>query len=240
LGTAEFAYNNKVHLSTKTSPFKANYGQDPRMGFEVRKKGKYKGVEKFVVKMKEIQEEARAALGKVQEKMKKYVDRKRAEVNEYKVGDLVMLSTKDLKYQMMERRTEKLTERFVGPYKIKKIISSNAVELELSSTVKIHLVVNVSRIQRYVGQVEGQRKKQPAPVVIKGEEEWEVERILNKRQIRGKDKYLVQWKGFTAESDTWEGKENLENAKEAIEEYEREYRRDMEDVRRQKKEEEIF
>jgi len=77
-----------------------------------------------------------------------------------------MLSTKDLKYQMMERRTEKLTERFVGPYKIKKIISLNTVELELPSTVKIHPVVNVSRIQRYVGQVEGQRKEQPAPVVI--------------------------------------------------------------------------
>jgi len=43
-----------------------------------------------------------------------------------------------------------------------------------------------------------------------------------------------------AESDTWEGKENLENAKEVIEEYEREYRRDIEDVRRQEKEEEIF
>ena len=112
--------------------------------------------------------------------MKKYTDRKRREVDEYKVGDLVMLSTKDLKYQMMGRRTEKLMERFVGPYKIKKIILSNTVELELPSTVKIHPVVNVSRIQRYVGQVEGQRKEQPAPVVIKGEEEWEVERILNK------------------------------------------------------------
>ena len=76
----------------------------------------------------------------------KYVDRKRAEVDEYKVGDLVMLSTKDLKYQMARRRTEKLTERFVGPYRIKKIVLSNAVELELPSTVKIHLVVNVSRI----------------------------------------------------------------------------------------------
>ena len=54
LGTAEFAYNNKVHLSTKTSPFKANYGQDPRMGFEVRRKGKYKGAEKFMTKIKEI------------------------------------------------------------------------------------------------------------------------------------------------------------------------------------------
>ena len=56
---------------------------------------------------------------------------------------------------MVRRRTEKLTERFVGPYKIKKIISSNTVELELPSTVKIHPVVNVSRIQRYVVQVEG-------------------------------------------------------------------------------------
>jgi len=180
LGTAEFAYNNKVYSSTQTSPFKANYGQDPRMGFEGRKKGKYMGAEKFVEKMKEIQEEAKAVLKKAQEDMRKYTDRKRSDIDEYKVGDLVMLSTKDLKYQMVGRRTEKLTERFVGPYKIKEIISSNAVKLELPSTVRIHLVVNISRIRRYVGQVEGQKKKQPAPVIIEGEEEWEVERILNK------------------------------------------------------------
>ena len=146
LGTAEFAYNNKMHSSTKVSPFKANYGQDPRMGFEIRRKGKYEGAEKFVTKIKEIQEEAKAALGKAQEEMKKYADKKRGEVDDYKVEDLVMLSTKDLKYQIVGRRTEKLIERFVGPYRIKKIISSNVVELELPSTVKIHLVVNVSRI----------------------------------------------------------------------------------------------
>jgi len=171
LGIAEFAYNNKVHSSTKTSPFKANYRQDPRMGFEIRRKGKYEGAEKFVIKMKKVQEEAKVVLGKAQEKMKKYADRKRTEADKYKVGDLVMLSTKDLKYQMVGKRTEKLTERFVGPYKIKKIVLSNIVELELPSTIKIHSVVNVSRIQRYVGQVEGQRKEQPAPVVIEEEEE---------------------------------------------------------------------
>jgi len=138
------------------------------------------GAEKFVKKIKEIQEEAKVVLGKVQEDMKKYADRRRSEVDEYKVEDLVMLSTKDLKYQMVRRRTEKLIERFVGPYKVQKIVSSNAVKLELPSTVKIHLVVNVSRIRRYVGQIEEQRKEQPAPVIIEGEEEWEVERILNK------------------------------------------------------------
>jgi len=151
LGTAEFAYNNKVHLSTQTLPFKANYGQDPRMGFEGRKKGKYAEAEKFVERMKEIQEEAKAALKKAQEDMRKYTDKKRSDIDEYKVGDLVMLSTKDLKYQMVGRRTKKLTERFVGPYKIRKIISLNAVKLELPSTVRIYPVVNISRIHRYVG-----------------------------------------------------------------------------------------
>jgi len=64
LGMAEFAYNNKVHTDTKVSPFKANQGQDPRMGFEMKKKGKYKGAEKFVKKMRSVQEEAKAALQK--------------------------------------------------------------------------------------------------------------------------------------------------------------------------------
>ena len=180
LGTAEFAYNNKAYSSTQTTPFKANYGQNPRMGFKGKKKRKYEGVKKFIKKMKEIQKEARAALGKAQDEMKKYADKKRGEVDDYKVGDLVMLSTKDLKYQMVGRRTEKLTERFVGPYKVKRIVLANAVELELPSTIRIHLVVNISRIYKYVGQVEGQKKEQPALVIIEGEEEWEVERILNK------------------------------------------------------------
>jgi len=210
------------------------------MGFKERKKGKYAGAEKFIKKIKEIQEEAKAALGKVQADMKKYADKKRSNVEEYKVGDLVMLSTKDLKYQMVGRRTEKLTERFVGPYKVKKVVSTNAVELELPAMVKIHPVVNVSRIHRYIGQVEGQKKEQPALVIIEGEEEWEVECILNKRKVRGKDKYLVRWKGFMAESDTWEGRENLENAKETIKEFKKEYQQDMEDVAWQECEEETF
>jgi len=54
LGTAEFAYNNKVHTGTKVSPFKVNQGQDPRIGFEMRKKGKYERAEKFAEKMRNM------------------------------------------------------------------------------------------------------------------------------------------------------------------------------------------
>jgi len=76
LGMVEFAYNNKIYTATKTLPFKVNYSQNPRMGFEGRRKGKYKAVGKFVEKMKKIQEEAKAALGKAQEEMKKFANKR--------------------------------------------------------------------------------------------------------------------------------------------------------------------
>jgi len=66
------------------------------MGFEGRRRGKFEVVEKFVKRIKKIQKEAKAVLEKAQEKMKKYTDKKQEE-EEYKVGDLVLLSTKDLK-----------------------------------------------------------------------------------------------------------------------------------------------
>jgi len=57
-------------------------------------------------------------------------------------------------------------------------------------------------------------------VEVEGVEEWEVEKILNKKKIRGVEKYLIRWKGFTAEGDTWERRENLKNAEELIKEFE--------------------
>ena len=175
-----------MQTCTKVSPFRANNGWDPRMGFELRKKERFERAEKFTTRIKKVHEEAEAALKKSQEEMRKYADRKRSKVEEYRVGDWVLLSTKDLKYQMKGRRSEKLIEQFVGPYQVKRIISTNAIELDLPNTVRIHLVVNVSRVQRYKDQVEGQKKEQPASVIIEGEEEYEVEKILNKKKFRGK------------------------------------------------------
>jgi len=70
LDTAKFTYNNKVYTGTKVSFFKVNQEQDPRMGFEMRKKGKYEGVKKLTERMKSVQEEAKTVLQKAQEDMK--------------------------------------------------------------------------------------------------------------------------------------------------------------------------
>ena len=76
----------------------------------MRKKRKFEGAEKFAKRMKEVQEEAKAALGKAQEDMRRYADRYRSEAVGYKVEDLVLLSTKDLKWQMVGQSSEKLVK----------------------------------------------------------------------------------------------------------------------------------
>ena len=78
------------------------------------------------------------------------------------------------------------------PYKVKRTILINAIKLELPSSIKIHPVINISRVQKYKDQVKGQKKKWPLPVIIEGEKKYEVEKILNKRKFRERDKYLVQ------------------------------------------------
>ena len=100
-----------------------------------------------------------------------------------------------------ERPSKKLMERYVGPYAIEEVVSSNAVKLRLPSSMRIHPVINVSRIVRYKEQVKGQKREEGKPVEVEGVEEWEVEKILNKKKIRGVEKYLIWWKGFTVEEE---------------------------------------
>ena len=81
-------------------------------------------------------------LKKTQEEIKRYADRNRKEIEEWKKEDRVILSTKDLVFK--ERPVRKLVERYVGPYKIEEVVSTNVVKLQLPSSMRIHLVVNVS------------------------------------------------------------------------------------------------
>ena len=75
LASAEFVVNNKIHSTTKVSPFIANYGREMRMGVDLKRKGKMEKAMEFAERMRKVQKEVGAALMKVQEEMKKQVDR---------------------------------------------------------------------------------------------------------------------------------------------------------------------
>ena len=192
--TAKFIFNNKIYTIMKSLPFKINYKIESRISFEIRKKRKNVKAEKLIKKMKEIYKKVKTALKKLQKETKRYADRNRKKTVEYKVEDRILLSTKNLVWQMRNRKMKKLIKKFVRSYKIKKIISENTVELELLISMKIHLVVNVSRIVLYQKQVEEQKKIISPLVEINREKEYKVEKILNRRDVREKPKYLVRWK----------------------------------------------
>ena len=91
LATAEFAFNNKVYIATKSSLFQINYEREPRMGFDIRKKGKNEKAEEFARDIKKRHEEVRAALVKSHEEMKRQADRSKKEAEEYRIGDKILI-----------------------------------------------------------------------------------------------------------------------------------------------------
>jgi len=171
LAIAKFSYNDKIQKSIKTSPFYANYGFNPQREVKVQ------AVDKFVDKLKKIQREAEAALHKAYDDMKHFADQMHAHAPEYKVGDQVWLSTKNLNINQPLR---KLTERQIGPYTITCIVSPNAVVLKLPPSFKIDAPINVSQLHPYkLPTIPGQQIMPQPPVEIEGKEEYMVEEILD-------------------------------------------------------------
>ena len=119
--------NNKIHSTTKVSLFMANFGREVRIRGDIQKKGKVEKATEFVKRIKRIQEEAGAALKKAQEEIKRYANKKRKEAEDWKKGNRVMLSTKDLVFK--ERPVRKLVKRYMGPYEIEEVVSTNTVKL---------------------------------------------------------------------------------------------------------------
>ena len=152
--------------------------------------------------------------------MKRQADKHRSPAPNYKIGDKVWLSTKNLK---LTHASKKLTERWLGPYDITKRIRDNAIELRLPRSMKIHLVVNISQVKLYKERLEGQPTFKPGPVQVTEDREieFEVESIIDSRWKGRRLEYLVHWKGYSEEDRTWEPKGNLTNALEAIKDFHR-------------------
>jgi hypothetical protein len=190
---AEFAYNNSLHESTSSTPFRLNHGFVPILpsSFEVfeamhpknpkpkRGSGKCPGAEEFYKKIQSAKFEARINLEAAQQRQKAYADTKSREVK-FKKGDLVLLSTANLHIKKGSRR--KLLPRFVGPLTMIEEINKVAMKLDLPNKLRMHDVFYVSLLRPYI---EGKSPRSlPIPMVMDGEHEFVVGRILEHNLVK--------------------------------------------------------
>ena len=223
---AEMAYNNSINGSTGYSPFYLEYGQEMVLPINMVKH-QYESasgnaaVEEFVKQVGETMKLVQHNLQKAQEHQKKYADQNRRELT-FKVGDLVLLNTEDITFT---EGTKKLLDKYIGPYKVLEVVSPLSYRLDLPKKLKrLHPVFHVSKLKEYHSTSDFKDRIQqdrPMPVVkIDGEDEWYVEKIINKRTKKNRIEYLVKWEGYPEWESTWEPLSNLNHAKEVVAEYE--------------------
>lgn len=224
---AEIAYNKSIQASTGFSPYYLNTGRDlPTLLTRALENAAEIKNEAAVVKAQrwsEALEKAKENIRKAQARQARYADEYRRDLS-FAVDDRVLLSTENLRSGIIVG-APKLLPKFIGPYRIKRVISRNAYELELPDTMRIHPVFHIHLLKPYLDPVAifPARIRVPTPepeFVDEDEPEWGVESILKKRRRGRRIEYLVQWQGYPLEEATWEPLENLERADDAIQEFE--------------------
>jgi hypothetical protein len=230
LASAEIAYNNSINASTNETPFYLNSGQHPNLALSFAIKSKNNvyipSVNEMIENMNTALQHAKISLQQAQQRQKHYADQHRRDI-QFVVGDKVMLSTNNLSSL---NKAPKLLPKYIGPYSIKRVISSVAYELDLPSNMKIHPTFHVSKLKSYNendSNIFPNRDQviRPPPDIIDDHEEYEVDKIFDKRERkygRGKRiEYLVLWKGYPIYEASWLPLSSLTNAKDMIDEYER-------------------
>ena len=180
LPLAEFATNSVQSETTHVSPFFANYGFHPRMGFEPVPPASLPATldaERFARRMQMITEFVRTEIVSAQARYEDQANRRRQPARRYHVGQYVWLDARNIKTL---RPLKKLDWKNLGPFRIKEIISPHAYKLDLPASMRIHPVFNVSLLRPAAeNPVPGQRQEPPPPTEVEGLEEWQVEDILD-------------------------------------------------------------
>jgi transposase InsO family protein len=206
LPMAEFQYNNHIHSATQETPFLLDTGMHPRMGFEPRQvPSKREAVNEFVARMNNSLTEAKAALNKSKDDMAQYYNRRRTPPPILQPGDRVYIDASDIR---TTRPSSKLAHRYLGPYKVEAKVGRNTYRLQLPGAMKaLHPVFNIVKLlPAPEDPIPGRNAELPPPPTLvdeRGDEHYEVEKILDSRLIRNKLHFLVKWKGYGYEDNQW-------------------------------------
>ena len=226
LGEIEFTINNSTHASTGVSPMKFVTGLDAPSPLSIASTTST-AASNWSQNREEIQHSARNALIFAQAKMSIYYDKKHKPLV-LKPGQKAFISlagSMEVGYHLPNTIAHKLSPQCVGPFKVIRVVGRLAYELDIPPTWKIHPVISLAHLEPYrEDPLERAGPTLPPDIVDDdsgGHEEWEVEDIISERynKRRKRNEWLVKWKSFGPEQNTWEPIDNLGNAADKVEDF---------------------
>jgi hypothetical protein len=216
LPTAEFVINSRLNSATGHTPFELLYGYTPDFTIPVGRPSGIPVLDKRLQNLQVVRKDAEAALRLSKKRMQTDVEQ-RMKPYKFNVGDKVWLQAKQIK---VHQQSAKLGPKQLGPFKVTEVRSDVDYKLALPPALRIHDVFHVDRLSPYKGnEVNGQVPPPPEPVVVEGEEEYEVDHIRDSKLFGRTLKYLVRWTGYGEGEDTWEPAKNLEHAQDKVLEF---------------------
>lgn len=202
LSMAEFALNNSHSSTTGYSPFFSNYGFHPSFLPLSDTSTTNPASQSYLTCIAETHSYLQTNIAAAQRRQSRDYNRRRRKAPSYSVGDLVWLSTRHLRVRVPSR---KLAGLYTGPFPIVGVVNENAVRLRLPPSLPVHPTFHVSLLKPYTPNSFPGRVVQPVPPLqVDGQEEFEVLDIVDSRRFRGALQYLVRWKGYGPQDDSWE------------------------------------
>jgi hypothetical protein len=200
---AEFLFNTAYQTSLRDTPFRVVYGRDPP-SIRSYEPGETRvpAVAKTMEERAEFLADIRCRLEQAQAMQKRHYDKTHRQVS-YAVGDWALLRLHHRAASSLpQAATGKLKPRYVGPYRVIELINEVAVRLALPAGARIHNVFHVGVLKKFQGPPPDAIP--PLPPLRHGAIDPEPERAVRYRLANGVPQVLIQWKGASAASATWE------------------------------------
>jgi len=227
LPLAEFAYNNAPSTTTGVSPFFANKGYHPNLLVYPEQDIASSRACDFVINLDKLQNTLKEEIANAQRQYKPSADSRRQKPPDFQAGQSVLVK---LQYFHTIRPSKKLSEKYLRPYEIIAQPSPQSFTLHLPDTMRaVHPVFHVSMLEPATPNTFQQCSKPlPAPVIIDGEPEYEISKIVNSKIDRRracKLLYKVIWLGYedTDNDSEWLPATELEHAKELVNDFHLKY-----------------